>query len=108
MRRPTQTSGYPALLVAAVLLGFAGTAQAQQPSAANLENQELDKGSAKPLKPGANSFAEGQARALLEAEGFTNVSALVNDKEGIWRGTATKNDHVMDVSVDFQGRVAAK
>ena len=95
--------------VAAFLLAFTGPVHAQQtPSAANLENQELDKASTKPPKPGANSFAEGQARARLEAEGYTNVSALVNDKEGIWRGTATKNDRVMDVSVDFQGHVAAK
>lgn len=99
-----------ARLVAAVcLLAFAGPVHAQQrPSAANMENQELDKDSRKPPKPGANSFAEGQARALLEAEGYTNVSALMNGKDGIWRGTATKNDRVLDVSVDFQGRVAAK
>lgn len=106
MRRNRILSGLAALTLAAWQAG--GPALAQVPSAANLENQELDKASTKPLKPGANSFAESQARALLEADGYANVSPLVNDKEGIWHGKAFKNSREVDVSVDYQGHIAAR
>ena len=60
--------------------------------------------SAAPL-PGANSFAERQARALIESKGYTDVSTLMNDSQGIWRGTATKGQTKVHVSVDFKGHV---
>ena len=43
-----------------------------------------------PLK-GANSFTEGQAKDRALAAGFTSVSSLVKDGDGIWRGTAMKD-----------------
>ena len=93
-----------AAIGAAVLLAW--PAVAQVPSAAQLQNPELEKDSK--LKPGANSFAEGQARDLLEKDGYSNVSALMNDKDGIWHGKAVKNQKTFDVSVDYQGQIAAK
>ncbi len=60
------------------------------------------------LKQGANSFAESQARDLLVQQGYSNVSPLVNDKNGIWHGKAIKDRKAVDVSVDYQGRVAAE
>jgi hypothetical protein len=38
---------------------------------------------------GANSSTEGQAKSLIEAAGYTNVSALIKDKDGLWRGQAS-------------------
>jgi hypothetical protein len=35
---------------------------------------------------GANSFTEGQAKSRIEAAGFSDVSGLMKDKDGIWRG----------------------
>jgi putative membrane protein len=87
---------------AAALL--AGPVAAQVPSAAQLQNPELEKN----LKPGANSFMESQARELLEQQGYSNVSSMMNDKNGIWHGKAIKNDKTFDVSVDYQGKIAAK
>ena len=92
-------------MMVGLALGLAGPVAAQVPSAAQLENPELE---AKKLKPGANSFAEGQARQLLQDSGYSDVSPLVNDKDGIWHGTATKDRKTVEVSVDFQGRIAAK
>lgn len=82
----------------------------QPPSAIKLENPELGKKSDEPsgLVPGANSFAEGQAKALIESKGYDNVSALVNDSQGIWHGTATKGQAKVHVSVDYKGHVDAK
>jgi hypothetical protein len=55
--------------------------------------------------PGANSFTEGQAQARIEAAGYTNVMNLVQDKDGIWRGTATKDGAQAQVGLDYQGNV---
>ena len=37
---------------------------------------------------GANSFTEGQARARIEKDGYTNVTGLTKDDKGVWRGKA--------------------
>jgi hypothetical protein len=81
------------------------TPQAQVPSAIKLENPELGAKEPSGLTPGANSFAEGQAKALIESKGYDNVSALVNDSKGIWHGTATKGQAKVHVSVDYKGNV---
>lgn len=57
---------------------------------------------------GANSFSEGQARRLIESHGYNDVSALVNDRQGIWHGTASKGDARVHVYVDYKGHVSAK
>ena len=52
-----------------------------------------------------NSFTEGQAKSKIEGAGFTSVSALKKDDNGVWRGKASKGGSSTDVSVDFQGNV---
>jgi hypothetical protein len=81
---------------------------AHVPSAIKLENPELGAKEPPGLVPGANSFAEGQAKALIESKGYDNVSALLNDSQGIWHGTATKGQAKVHVSVDYKGHVDAK
>src|SRR5690242_6967702 len=39
---------------------------------------------------GANSFTESQAQSRLRDQGFSDVSALEKDQDGVWRGKATK------------------
>jgi hypothetical protein len=56
---------------------------------------------------GANSFTEGQARSRLEKEGFSNVSGLAKDKDGVWRGKASKGAHEQTVGVDYKGNIVA-
>lgn len=70
-------------------------------SAVNSSNQN---NSNQPVA-GANSFTEGQARSRIESAGFTNVTALKKDDNGVWRGKASKGGTSSDVSVDFQGNV---
>jgi putative membrane protein len=55
---------------------------------------------------GANSFTEGEARAHIEHSGFSDVSALTKDPDGVWRGTAMKDGHSVSVAVDFKGNVS--
>ena len=80
--------------------------------------QKLDQGgtnSASAVAPpgagptaGANSFTEGQAKSRIESQGFTNVSGLIKDDRGIWRGNATKDGRNVSVSLDFHGDVFAQ
>ena len=57
-----------------------------------------------PLK-GANSFTEGQAKDRVVAAGFTSVSSLAKDGDGVWRGSAMKDGKSVKVAVDFKGNV---
>ncbi len=57
-----------------------------------------------PLK-GANSFTEGQAKDRAMAQGFTGVSSLKKDADGIWRGTASQDGKSVQVAIDYKGNV---
>jgi hypothetical protein len=57
---------------------------------------------------GANSFTEGQAKSRIESTGYTNVSGLRKDDQGVWRGMAMKDGRSVNVSLDFQGNVVAQ
>jgi hypothetical protein len=57
---------------------------------------------------GANSFTEGQAKSRIEGAGYSNVSGLVKDKDGIWRGKASKEGKTVDVGLDYKGNVVSK
>lgn len=63
---------------------------------------KLDAGA--PLK-GANSFTETQAKDRILAAGYSNVSGLTKDADGIWRGTASEGAKAVKVAVDFKGNV---
>ena len=55
--------------------------------------------------PGANSFTEGQAKSRIEGAGYTEVSGLRKDNNGVWIGSAKKGGQSVTVKVDFQGNV---
>jgi hypothetical protein len=54
---------------------------------------------------GRNSFTEGEAKSRIEKMGFSEVSDLQKDDQGVWRGRAKKDGKTVDVSVDYQGNV---
>ena len=57
---------------------------------------------------GANSFTEGQAKSRIESNGFSNVTELRKDDQGVWRGKATKDGRSVAVRLDFQGNVTSQ
>ncbi|MFZ3236862.1 MAG: hypothetical protein WA184_16025 [Stellaceae bacterium] len=57
---------------------------------------------------GANSFTESQAKSRIRGAGYTHVSGLVKDKDGIWRGKAMKGNATVPVALDYQGNVVPK
>ncbi|MBK1659036.1 RodZ family helix-turn-helix domain-containing protein [Paracraurococcus ruber] len=67
----------------------------------------LDDGTRTATTPaaGANSFTEGQAKSRIEAAGFTDVSGLQKDDQGVWRGRASRGGQQVSVALDFQGNV---
>jgi hypothetical protein len=99
----------------AILIGIsllaATTASAQNPPAQsgpnnNAVNSSGQNNAAAPVA-GRNSFTEGQAKSKIEDAGYTNVTELKKDDNGVWRGKASKSGAMADVSVDFQGNVNA-
>jgi len=89
----------------------ATTASAQNPPAQsgpnnNAVNSSGQNNSNAPVA-GRNSFTEGQAKSKIEDAGYTNVSDLKKDDNGVWRGKASKGGSSAQVSVDFQGNVNA-
>ena len=100
------------ILVAAIAtIGFPAAAQ-QKPAAKDASTPAVNTPNTppNPAAPvaGANSFTEGQAKSRLETNGFSNVSGLQQDANGVWRGKANKGGKAVDVSVDFQGNVTPK
>ena len=99
------------LLISTTLALLAGSAIAQTPPAQsgpnnNAVNSPDQKNSNAPVS-GANSFTEGQAKSRIEQAGYSGVTELKKDDNGVWRGKATKGGAASNVSIDFQGNVNA-
>ena len=97
------------LLLASAGLIFAGAASAQTPAAKsgpnnNAVNSAGQNNSNAPVA-GRNSFTEGEAKSAIEKAGYTNVTELKKDDNGVWRGKASKGGSSTPVSLDFQGNV---
>jgi hypothetical protein len=51
-------------------------------------------------------FTEIQVRGRLERSGYTQVSALTQGNDGVWRGSTVKDGEPVHVSVDRLGKVS--
>ena len=91
-------------IAAAILVFAAGGAFAQTNAPAVVTS--TTQSPAAPIS-GANSFTEGQAKSRIEAAGYTDVSGLTKDKNGIWHGKASKAGTMATVSLDYQGNITA-
>jgi hypothetical protein len=97
-----------ALILSAALMvatpAFAQNPPAQSGPGNNAVNSSGQNNSNAPVA-GRNSFTEGQAKSKIEGAGFSNVSGLAKDDNGVWRGKANKGGSSANVSIDFQGNV---
>jgi hypothetical protein len=99
--------------IAAVLacIATAATAQTQNPpAAAGPQNSAINSSNSSNRQvtapvAGRNSFTEGEAKSRIEKMGFSDVSNLQKDDQGVWRGRAMKDGKTVDVSLDYQGNV---
>jgi hypothetical protein len=101
-------------LAIAAVLAFVATgaiAQSQNPPAKdgpqNSAINSSDSSNRQVTAPvaGHNSFTEGEAKSRIEKMGFSDVSDLQKDDQGVWRGRAIKDGKTVDVSLDYQGNV---
>jgi hypothetical protein len=60
------------------------------------------------LEAGSNSFTEGQARSRMEEAGYTNVTELTKNDQGIWQGKAQKDGRSVTVGLDYKGNIGAQ
>lgn len=93
------------LLIATLIAtatSFGAMAQTSTTSPMPAPKGEADKNA--PL-PGANSFTEGQAKSRLEANGYSKVTGLKKDANGVWKGKATHSGTQVNVSVDYRGNI---
>ena len=54
---------------------------------------------------GRNSFTESQARGRIAKDGYSNVSTLAKNANGVWQGTAIKGGATVNVALDYKGNV---
>ena len=54
---------------------------------------------------GRNSFTEAQAKGRIAKAGYTDVSALAKNENGVWQGTAMKGGAKVNVALDYKGNV---
>jgi len=96
------------LSISAPVLGHAQTSPTANPSAP--ENSAVkaphENKAGAPAK-GRNSFTRSQAQKHIEKEGYTQVTGLTKDKDGLWQGMAMKDGKQVHVAMDFEGNVTS-
>lgn len=98
------------LICAGLMAATAASAQNQPAQSGPNNNAVNSPGQNNSNAPvaGRNSFTESQAKSKIEEAGYTKVTDLKKDDNGVWRGKATKGGASTSVSVDFQGNVNPK
>lgn len=91
----------------AVLSASTAFAQSETPKTSQTTPAVSTSGEQNPGAPvaGKNSFTESQAKSRIEGAGYTDVSGLKLDDQGVWRATGTKDGKAGNVSLDYQGNV---
>lgn len=90
-------------------VGSTGNRAGDAAAASGNNNQAVVTTAANAPSPakGANSFTMGEAKSRIEKDGFSNVSGLAKDDNGVWRGTAQKGGGNAPVWLDYKGNVGA-
>jgi hypothetical protein len=98
------------LVFAGLIAATAASAQTQPAQSGPNNNAVNTPGQNNSNAPvaGRNSFTEGQAKSKIEEAGYTTVTDLKKDDNGVWRGKASKGGSSTAVSVDFEGNVNPK
>lgn len=98
-----------AAIAATSLTAFAAHAQAPavpaQSAPQNAAVKDPSANNASRPVAGANSFTQDQAKSRIEARGYSQVTGLQKDANGVWRGHAMRDGRSVAVSVDYQGNV---
>lgn len=60
------------------------------------------------LRKGSNSFTMKQAKMRIERAGFSSVTDLKKDKQGIWQAKAMRDGKSVAVGFDYKGNIGAE
>lgn len=96
------------VLTMTALAFMTSTVMAQVPAQQGPQNpamKSMDQNNSPAPVAGANSFTRGEAVKQIEAKGYTKVTGLKKDSNGVWRGMAMKDGKSGPISVDYQGNV---
>ena len=93
--------------VAAAMFATSAYAQADANSHNPAMKSSKPHTTAVPAK-GSNSFTESQAQGRIAKAGYTDVSTLAKNKNGVWQGTAMKNGAKVNVMLDYKGNVTVR
>jgi hypothetical protein len=100
------------VVLTALLLSFAlagaVSAQTDAPAAAAVDLSGPAKINAGPLATGTNTLTEKQVLRRLMRAGLSNVSDLVLDETGIWRGKAERSGINLRIGVDRLGDISTQ
>ncbi|MDP9840050.1 hypothetical protein J2T09_004830 [Neorhizobium huautlense] len=94
-------------LAAVLVTATTAFAQSEAPKTSQTTPAVSSSGEQNPGAPvgGKNSFTEAQAKSRIEEAGYTDVSGLKLDDQGIWRGMGSKDGKHGNVALDFQGNI---
>ena len=94
-------------IIAAILAATAGTGALAQANMGShnpaLKNPTVQ--TTTMAAKGRNSFTESQARSRIAKDGYTNVTKLMKNQNGVWQGAAMKGGVKVNVALDYKGNV---
>jgi opacity protein-like surface antigen len=104
------------MLAACLTAASVGCAYAQDAStpapdpnaAANPAVKSPDDMASTGLAKGQNSFTKAEAKGRIEKAGYTNVTGLTKDANGLWQGQAMRDGQRVNVALDYKGNVSSK
>jgi len=56
-------------------------------------------------RAGASTITEDEAKATFESQGFSQVTELKKNDDGVWIGKAERDGGSFEVALDFEGNV---
>lgn len=101
------TFGLAAVILSSAAVFAQAQTQTEAPSTSQTNPAVSTSGQNNPGAPvaGENSFTEAQAKSRIEEAGYTDVSGLTLDNQGIWRAMGSKDGKHGNVALDYQGNV---
>jgi hypothetical protein len=75
---------------------------------ANPAVKSPDDTAAAPLAKGHNSFTKSQAVSRIRKAGYSQVTGLALDADGLWQASAMRGGQPVKVALDYKGDVAVQ
>ena len=94
------------IIIAAIASLTVGTAFAQY--GAKQPAEPAAAAQTKPATPSTAATTEAQAKAHIQAQGYSNVSQLKKDAQGMWTAKAMKDGKSHEVSLDTRGQITQR